>query len=222
MQPEQIDRALVDFGVLAGWMDGQGLPGGPFEDVEVLTGGTQNTLVRFRRGGREYVLRRGPGHLRPRTNDVLRREARVLAALDGTDVPAPRLVAACPDESVMGGAVFYLMTVVEGFNASVTLPERHAGDASVRREMGLNAARALAALGAVDHEAAACETSAGRRGSWSGRWAAGCPSSIPTAPWTATPGRTSPAWTTWPAGWRSADRGRGVPGSCTATTTWPT
>lgn len=153
MQPEQIDRALVDFDVLAGWMDGEGLPGGPFEDVEPLTGGTQNTLVRFRRGGRDYVLRRGPGHLRARTNDVLRREARVLAALDGTDVPAPRLIAACPDESVMGGAVFYLMTPVEGFNASVTLPEPHAADASVRHEMGLNAARALSALGAVDHEA---------------------------------------------------------------------
>lgn len=153
MQPEQIDPALVDFAVLAAWMDGQGLPGGAFEGVEPLTGGTQNTLVRFRRGGRDYVLRRGPAHLRARTNDVLRREARVLAALDGTDVPAPRVIAACPDESVMNGAVFYLMTPVEGFNASVTLPDLHAGDASVRHAMGLNAARALSALGAVDHEA---------------------------------------------------------------------
>jgi aminoglycoside phosphotransferase (APT) family kinase protein len=153
VQPEKIDRALVDFAVLDGWMDDRGLPGGPFEDVAPLAGGTQNTLIRFRRGGRDYVLRRGPAHLRARTNDVLRREARVLGALDGTDVPAPRLIAACPDESVMGGAVFYLMTPVEGFNASVTLPPLHAGDASVRREMGLNAARALSALGAVDHEA---------------------------------------------------------------------
>lgn len=154
MQPEEIDRALVDFDVLAGWMDGRGLPAGPFEDVRPLAGGTQNTLIRFRRAGRDYVLRRGPAHLRARTNDVLRREARVLAALDGTGVPAPRLIAACPDASVMGGAVFYLMTPVEGFNPTVTLPERHAADGSVRHEMGLNAARALSALGAVDHEAA--------------------------------------------------------------------
>src|SRR5690606_3668306 len=90
-----------DFDVLAGWMDAQGLPGGPFEHVETLAGGTQNTLIRFRRGGRDYVLRRGPTHLRARTNDVLRREARVLAALDGTGDPAPRLIAACPDESVI-------------------------------------------------------------------------------------------------------------------------
>jgi aminoglycoside phosphotransferase (APT) family kinase protein len=152
-QPAQIERALVDFEVLAGWMAEQGLPGGAFEDVEPLGGGTQNVLVRFRRGGREYVLRRGPRHLRTRSNSVLRREARVLAALDGTDVPAPRVIAACPDENVMHGAVFYLMTPVEGFNASVTLPEPHASDPVMRHEMGLNAARALSALGAVDHEA---------------------------------------------------------------------
>ncbi|KAB2347031.1 phosphotransferase family protein [Actinomadura rudentiformis] len=135
-------------------MDEQGLPTGPFEDVTLLSGGTQNVLIRFRRGGEGYVLRRGPQHLRSRTNDVLRREARVLSALDGTDVPAPRVLAACPDESVMNGAVFYLMTPVEGFNATVSLPEPHASDPQMQREMGLNAARALSALGAVDHAAA--------------------------------------------------------------------
>src|SRR4051812_26420441 len=117
VQPEQIDPALVDFAVLARWMDGRGLPGGPIEDVRPLAGGRQNALAGFRRGGRGYVLRRGPAPLRARTNDVLRREARVLAALEGTDAPAPRLLAACADESVMGGAVFYMMTPVEGFNA---------------------------------------------------------------------------------------------------------
>jgi hypothetical protein len=57
MQPDHIDAALLDFGVLADWMDGRGLPGGPFESVERLGGGTQNILLRFRRGDREYVLR---------------------------------------------------------------------------------------------------------------------------------------------------------------------
>ncbi|WP_433324278.1 phosphotransferase family protein [Spirillospora sp. CA-294931] len=151
-QPETIDPALVDFAVLAEWMDRHGLPGGPFDDVAPLTGGTQNTLIGFRRGDREYVLRRGPRHLRSRTNDVMRREARVLTALNDTDVPAPRVIASCPDESVMGGAVFYLMTPVKGFNASVTLPEPHAGDPAAIREMGLDAARALSSLAAVDHE----------------------------------------------------------------------
>jgi aminoglycoside phosphotransferase (APT) family kinase protein len=153
MQPDHIDAALVDFGVLANWMDDQALPGGPFEEVERLGGGTQNILLRFRRGGREYVLRRPPAHLRPRSNDALRREARVLAALDGTGVRAPRLIAACADEAVMGGAVFYLMESVSGFNPTTTLPGLHAGDPAVRHRMGLDAAAALAELGAVDHVA---------------------------------------------------------------------
>lgn len=154
MQPDHIDAALVDFGVLADWMDGQALPGGPFEKVERLGGGTQNILLRFRRGDREYVLRRPPAHLRPKSNDALRREARVLAALDGTGVRAPRLIAACADEGVMGGAVFYLMEPVDGFNPTTTLPGPHAGDPAVRHRMGLEAATALAELGAVDHVAA--------------------------------------------------------------------
>lgn len=143
----------VDFAAVTAWMDDQGLGTGPIENPESIGGGTQNILVRFTRGGTEYVLRRGPKHLRPKSNDVLRREMRMLEALRNTDVPHPRLIAACPDESVLDGAVFYLMEPVDGFNATVALPTLHAGDASIRHAMGLGAADALARLGAVDHEA---------------------------------------------------------------------
>ncbi|MBF6600905.1 MAG: phosphotransferase family protein [Dehalococcoidia bacterium] len=146
-----IDARVVDFDVLGAWMTGQGLPGGAFEGVELLAGGTQNVLVRFTRGGREYVLRRGPEHLRPKSNEVMRREARVLTALDGTDVPHPRFIAGCLDEAVMHGAVFYLMEAVDGFNPGRALPPLHAADAGVRREMGLRIADGAAALGRVDH-----------------------------------------------------------------------
>src|SRR5258708_19388754 len=126
LQPEGINRAVVDFGVLAGWMDAQGLPPGRITGVELLTGGTQNVLVRFVRGGEEYVLRRPPPHLRERSNEALRREARVLGALTTSDVAAPRLIAACIDEAVMHGAVFYLMERINGFNAPNTPPPLHA------------------------------------------------------------------------------------------------
>jgi aminoglycoside phosphotransferase (APT) family kinase protein len=148
---QHIDPALVDFGLLAGWMDDKALPGGPFENVERLGGGTQNILVRFERGGRAYVLRRPPEHQRPKSNDALRREARVLTALDGTGVRAPKVIAACPDETFMNGAVFYLMEAIDGFNATTALPEPYASDPKRRHRMGLDAARALAELGAVDH-----------------------------------------------------------------------
>ena len=148
-----IERALVDFDILGRWMDERGLPSGAIEGVQQLAGGTQNVLLRFRRGGGDYVLRRGPQHLRPASNEVLRREQRVLTALAGSDVPHPRFIAGCLDETVMGGAVFYLMAPVEGFNPSTGLPPLHAGDPAIRRAMGFEAADALASLGRVDHVA---------------------------------------------------------------------
>lgn len=157
VQPEHIDASMVDFAVLADWMTEQGLPGGRFERVELVAGGTQNMLIRFRRGGREYVLRRPPRHLRPKSNEALRREARMLAALGGTDVPAPRLIASCPDETRLGGAVFYLMESITGFNPSTTLPDLHAADPTIRHQMGLAAAAGIATLGAVDHLAVGLE-----------------------------------------------------------------
>jgi aminoglycoside phosphotransferase (APT) family kinase protein len=144
----------VDLGALASWMDGVGLPEGPITGATLLTGGTQNILLRFERGGRSYVLRRGPEHLRPKSNETMRREMRVLGALAGSDVPHPALIAGCADESVLDGAAFYLMEPIHGFNPTVELPALHAGDADIRHEMGLRAVDALAALGAVDHAAA--------------------------------------------------------------------
>ena len=134
-------------------MSGRQLGDGPLHDVTELAGGTQNVMLAFTRAGRPYVLRRGPLHLRPRSNAVMLRETRVLAALAGTDVPHPRLIATCDDPAVLGGAVFYLMEPVDGFNAGAELPALHAGDAAIRYRMGLSMADALARLGAVDHVA---------------------------------------------------------------------
>jgi aminoglycoside phosphotransferase (APT) family kinase protein len=144
---------VVDLYAVARWMDGERLGRGRITNATPLTGGTQNILLRFERGGRSYVLRRGPEHLRPTSNDTMRREMRVLSALAGSDVPHPEFIAGCPDESVLGGAAFYLMEPVDGFNPTVSLPDLHAGDAGIRHEMGLRAVDALAALGAIDHDA---------------------------------------------------------------------
>ncbi|MEU6998508.1 phosphotransferase family protein [Nonomuraea sp. NPDC046570] len=145
MSTAHIDVNVIDFEMLGAWMDGQGLPGGPIGEVAPVLGGTQNVMVRFSRGGVPYILRRPPLHARARSNEVLRREARVLAALRGTDVPAPALVAAqTADEPV-----FYLMEPVDGFNATTGLPEPHASDPAIRYRMGLEATSALAALGRV-------------------------------------------------------------------------
>jgi aminoglycoside phosphotransferase (APT) family kinase protein len=143
----------VDLAAVAEWMSEQGLGEGPLEDVAGVTGGTQNVMLRFTRSSRPYVLRRGPRHLRARSNSVILRETKVLAALSDSDVPHPHLIATCDDPSVLGDAVFYLMEPVDGFNAGEGLPPLHAGDPSVRFGMGLSMADALAKLGAVDHVA---------------------------------------------------------------------
>lgn len=141
----------VDLDAVARWMSEQGLGEGPLQDVSAVTGGTQNVMLRFTRSGRTYVLRRGPRHLRSRSNSVILRETKVLAALAGSDVPHPRLIATCDDTGVLGDAVFYLMEPIDGFNAGEGLPELHAGNPEVRHGMGLSMADALAKLGAVNH-----------------------------------------------------------------------
>ena len=143
----------VDLKAVAEWMSEQGLGEGPVEDVSDVTGGTQNVMLRFTRSARPYVLRRGPRHLRPRSNRVILRETKVLAALAGSDVPHPHLIASCADTGVLGDAVFYLMEPVDGFNAGEELPEPHAVDPAMRFQMGLSMADALARLGAVDYAA---------------------------------------------------------------------
>ncbi len=142
----------VDLRRLAEWMDSLGLEGAAIESPELLGGGTQNILLRFTRGGRTYVMRHPPPHKRKNSDETMRREARVLAAIAGSDVPHPPLIAACPDLDVLGSA-FYLMEPVDGFNATQGLPPLHAGDASVRHRMGLSMVEGIAALARVDHEA---------------------------------------------------------------------
>jgi aminoglycoside phosphotransferase (APT) family kinase protein len=83
----------------------------------------------------------------------MRRESRVLAALAYSDVPHPKLIAACADETVLGAA-FYLMEAIDGFNATVALPEPHRSDPALRRAMGFALVDGIAALGRVDYVAA--------------------------------------------------------------------
>jgi aminoglycoside phosphotransferase (APT) family kinase protein len=143
----------IDLDLLAAWMDEQGLAGGPIADVEQLGGGTQNILLRFRRGRELFVLRHPPTHKRSNSDETMRREARVLTALAGTDVPHPRLIAACGDASVLG-STFYLMAPVEGSNPTVGLPRPYVEASGWRHRLGLAMADGAAAIGAVDHVAA--------------------------------------------------------------------
>src|SRR5699024_2140576 len=105
--------ADIDLGALSSWLDAQGIAGGTPTEVSTLDGGTQNAALAFTRGARRLIVRRQP--VREGGTDSARREARVLAALATTDVPHPRLVAACTTVEPLG-APFQVSERVDGFS----------------------------------------------------------------------------------------------------------
>ena len=81
--------------------------------LEQFKGGQSNPTFLVAAGSARYVLRRKPpGKLLPSAHAV-DREYRVMSALHGTDVPVPRMLCLCEDESVIGTA-FYVMEHVDG------------------------------------------------------------------------------------------------------------
>ena len=150
MEPDW--RDCIDLIRVARWMDTRGLGAGAIGEPRLLTGGTQNLLLLFVRDGRRYVLRRPPIHPRPGNNEIMRKEAQVLAALAGSEVPHSRLIASCEDDQILGAA-FYLMEWVDGVNITVQMPPLYAGGAAPRAQLGTSLVDAIAILGAIDHRA---------------------------------------------------------------------
>jgi aminoglycoside phosphotransferase (APT) family kinase protein len=98
---------------LAAWLRGrvEGFDG-HFE-VTQFKGGQSNPTFLLQTARHRYVLRRKPpGPLLPSAH-AIEREYRVMAALQGSEVPVPRVHLLCEDTAVIGSA-FYLMDHVEG------------------------------------------------------------------------------------------------------------
>ncbi|MCV7222177.1 phosphotransferase family protein [Mycolicibacterium elephantis] len=132
------------------WVRQQNL-GSTVTDVEPLTGGTQNIVVRIRIDGRPMVLRRPPLHPRPTSDKTMLREIAALRTLAGTNVPHPGFIAGCDDLDVLG-VVFYLMEEVDGFNPGGEVDEAYVRDPEMRYQVGLSYAASLAQLGNVEWE----------------------------------------------------------------------
>jgi aminoglycoside phosphotransferase (APT) family kinase protein len=90
---------------VAGWR-------GPSTVKKFPTGQSNPTYLIEAASGR-YVLRRKPPGKLLKMAHMIEREFRVLKALEGVSYPAPRVLALCEDEDVIGTA-FYLMRFVEG------------------------------------------------------------------------------------------------------------
>jgi aminoglycoside phosphotransferase (APT) family kinase protein len=148
---------LADPAALTRWLDAHApeIGVGPLE-LGFLHGGTSNVILTVDRGGAPAVLRRPPPVAPPNSEKAMMREARLLTALRGSDVPHPRLYGACTDPALIG-APFYVMARIDGwapqlgesgctYPAGFDLPER-------RREMGFAMVDALAALARIDPDA---------------------------------------------------------------------
>jgi len=143
---------LVDEPRLAAWLDSLGIaPGSPVR-VRRISGGMSNESIGIERGGARYVMRRPAVVALEGADRGMRREFRLLSALEGTAVPHPRAVALCDDTSV-AGCVAYLMEHVDGFAPAFGLPAPFAGDAELQRDIALAAMSSLGELARVDWRA---------------------------------------------------------------------
>ena len=86
---------------------------GPY-DFSLIEGGRSNlTYMVTDRHGRRFVLRRPPlGHVLATAHDMAR-EHKIISAVGTTDVPVPKTLGLCADDSV-NQAPFYVMDFVDG------------------------------------------------------------------------------------------------------------
>ena len=125
-------------------------------DIELIAAGMSNlTYVVTPAGGSAddaVILRRPPtGAVLATAHDMVR-EHRVISALGPTDVPVPRTLHLCTDESVLG-APFYVMERVAGIHVVHEFPPGYADEPAQRRAVGEGLIDVLAELHIVDYEA---------------------------------------------------------------------
>jgi aminoglycoside phosphotransferase (APT) family kinase protein len=150
---------VIDFERLAAWMDDQGLPGkGEVIEPRFLSGGSQNEIYELRRGDERCAIRIPPPEAPANRDEGIRREWRIITALEGTDVPHTPAVAMCDDASVLGRP-FYLMGFVEGWSpmGRDSWPPPFDTDLAARAGLAEQLAEGIALLSKVDWKAKGLE-----------------------------------------------------------------
>jgi len=116
--------------------------------VDQFEGGQSNPTFLLNAGGMKYVLRKKPpGKLLPSAHQV-EREYRVMQALEKTDVPVPKMLLLCEDDTIIG-TPFFIMEYVPGrVLGDLALPDMNPHE---RRAVYADMIRVLAALHTVKH-----------------------------------------------------------------------
>jgi aminoglycoside phosphotransferase (APT) family kinase protein len=120
--------------------------------IEQFPGGHSNLTYLITAGERELVLRRPPLGTRVKSAHDMGREHRVLSALAPHYPRAPRPIAYCDDESVIG-APFYLMERVRGLILRKRLPPGFALTEARAGAISRAVVDTLAELHNLDHRA---------------------------------------------------------------------
>lgn len=123
---------------------------GTVVEAEKFAGGQSNPTYLIATSVGNYVLRTKPGPAGKllRSAHAIDREFRIMSALSTTDVPVPKVIDICHDQSVLGRD-FFLMEYVDGrIFWEQTLPGLAAG---AREAVYLEMNRALARLHSLDY-----------------------------------------------------------------------
>ncbi len=116
--------------------------------VEQFEGGQSNPTFLLHSGGLKYVLRKKPpGKLLPSAHQV-EREYRIMKALEKTEVPVPKMLHLCEDDTLIGTPFFVMEYVPGRVLGDLTLPGMKPQE---RRAIYADMIRVLAALHAVNY-----------------------------------------------------------------------
>jgi aminoglycoside phosphotransferase (APT) family kinase protein len=116
----QSDLDSIDAAKLSAWLDDNApeIGSGPLR-MTGITGGSTNMIIELDRGGTPAILRSPPLVATPQGAKTIQREATVLRALEGTEVPHPGFHVYCDDPGLIG-VPFYIMDKVDGWAATIT------------------------------------------------------------------------------------------------------
>ncbi|KWX58516.1 phosphotransferase family protein [Mycobacterium sp. NAZ190054] len=117
--------------------------------VTLLAGGRSNLTYLVSSAAGEVILRRPPLSLVLATAHDMAREARVMLALRGTEVPVPQVLCHESDPAILG-APFIVMSRVEGFVIRDELPPTYRDEPAAHAAVGTALINTLASIHQVD------------------------------------------------------------------------
>ena len=171
----EVSPDVIDVKSVTAWIGQHASLDGPLQ-YQLIAGGRSNMTFTVSDGNQpRFVLRRPPmGPLLPSAHDMAR-EYRLMHALRDSDVPVPKMVGLCQDETV-NGRDFYVMQFVDGLVVRDIEIASTVGVAA-RETMSESLIRTLVALHRVDIDEVGLGDLAKRTGyierqvkRWTGQW----------------------------------------------------